>query len=159
MPWRGLDSRDLFDVVMLSQKVTPIDRAKYSLAEGGIFFVEQIPPTCCFRDLALVIIPNGDVFPCGCWSELSKSLNLRNAYEMSLKETVNSAKANYMVRILTQAGPGTFIPIIEKAGLLDKTNRRYTKCVICAIPCLKTITSLKSSKDILKKEKIRFTKT
>jgi hypothetical protein len=45
---------------------------------------------------------------------------------MSLKETVNSAKANYMVRILTQAGPGTFIPIIEKAGLLDKTNRRYT---------------------------------
>jgi hypothetical protein len=61
---------------------------------------------------------------------------------MSLKETMNSAKANYMVRILTQAGPGTFVPIIEIAGSLDKTNRRIPICVICVIPCLKTITSL-----------------
>jgi hypothetical protein len=44
---------------------------------------------------------------------------------MLLKEIVDSAKANYMVRVLTQA---SFIPIQR----LDKINQRYTNmCHLC----------------------------
>lgn len=127
---------DLGDL-LLGQKVTveeipcaPEGRAKLQIPPQDLMYKQGIPREPCAMGMMLVILPNGDAYPC-CGTGWSPMLYLGNARETDFDILYSRMKDQPLLMILRGKGPHYFLSYLEKAGYPCSHDSYISNCDLC----------------------------
>jgi sulfatase maturation enzyme AslB (radical SAM superfamily) len=127
---------DLGDL-LLGQKVTieeipcvPEGRAKFLVPPKDLFYDQGIPSEPCVMGMMLVILPNGNTFPC-CGTGWSPHLLLGNTKETDFDLLYDKMKDQPLLKILREKGPHCFVSYLEASGNSLHQDNYISNCDLC----------------------------
>lgn len=110
----------------------PTGRAGISLARTEFFDVPGIPMGRCAFMGVLMVLPDGDVYPCCSAGGMTRPLLMGNVASETLREMVDKSSKNFLYSLLEWYGPACFVPAIEEEGLGHMLDTAYVnECHLC----------------------------
>ncbi|MBH1939950.1 radical SAM protein [Mobilitalea sibirica] len=127
---------DLGDL-LLGQKVmveeipcVPEGRAKFLIPPKDLLYYPGMPAKPCFMGMMLIILPNGDTYPC-CGTGWSQQLLLGNTKETNFDTLYDKMKEQPLFMLLREKGPHYFAPYLEANGYSIDHNQYINNCDLC----------------------------
>lgn len=127
---------DLGDL-LLDQKVTieeiacvPEGRARHQIPRQDLIYKKEMPREVCPMGMMLVILPNGDTFPC-CGTGWSPKLFLGNTVETDLNSLYDKMKEQPLYMLLRESGPHCLASYLEAGGYSLNQDQYISNCDLC----------------------------
>jgi len=127
---------DLGDL-LLGQKVTveeipcvPEGRAKLQIPPQDLLYMQGIPMEPCAMGMMLVILPNGDTFPC-CGTGWNPYLFLGNTGETNFDILYDKMKEQPLLMLLREKGPHCIASYLEASGNSLNQDHYISNCDLC----------------------------
>lgn len=92
--------------------------------------VSKLNKTCKMMNTIIVLV-NGDVYPCCSQGGFVESICLGNIYNQNLTSLINKAKNNKYLRILEYYGPYYFYEKVKKYGIIPQKKYFVGICHLC----------------------------
>jgi organic radical activating enzyme len=127
---------DLGDL-LLDQKVTieeiacvPAGRARLMIPRAELLYQDGMPIEACPMGMMLVILPNGDTFPC-CGTGWNPRLFLGNTRETALTCLYARMKDQPLLMLLREKGPHCLVSYLEAGGYPLEQQQYICNCELC----------------------------
>ena len=85
----------------------------------------------CHDCLNLTVTSFGEVFPCCAGSDICRDFNFGNIREQSIRDIAAGMNKNPILRQLVFLGAGSFLPLLQRAGVDFSTENCFSMCQLC----------------------------